>query len=143
MCVCVCECISAVIDARWLRLILFICQMAAERLNQLSSVFCFLFHFPSSLPLRQLSFTPLPLPLLHLFPAFPWYLIFSHCQHRKLQIIAKKKEIGLTWNCLNYTVNPSRLPTFVTSPVSFNVINQPSGCLLTWFCSKSKWSSSG
>lgn len=54
-----CECVSAVIDAVWLQLILFICQTAGERVNQRSpSLFLslFLFYISPSLPLSQLLF---------------------------------------------------------------------------------------
>ena len=47
MCVCVCERVSAVIDAVWPQLILFICQMAGERVNQLSRSLVPFFYFTS------------------------------------------------------------------------------------------------
>ena len=47
VCVCVCERVSAVIDAVWPQLILFICQMAGERVNQLSRSLVPFFYFTS------------------------------------------------------------------------------------------------
>lgn len=74
MSVYVCVCASAVIDAVWLQLILFICQMVGERVNQLCSL---LFYISPSLLLWQLLLLSFFLSLQHHSHSHLFLLTFS------------------------------------------------------------------